>query len=105
VKITSITACICNAELRDWVLISGRTDDPGLYGSNRATPELKTHEVAGDTADIEMIQVWRNCARIVVRCNFRRLGVVCTSAISGIEPALWNIFGRHSRVERNAGGL
>ena len=36
-KITSITARICNAEMRNWIFVRVETDQPGLIGWCEAT--------------------------------------------------------------------
>lgn len=103
-KITSITAHICNAEMRNWVFVKVETDDPGLFGWGEATLEFKTHAVVGAIADIAPMIVGQDprdieqCLQIMVRHSFWRLGVIGMSAISGIELALWDILGKHLGV-------
>ena len=46
-KITSITARVCNAEMRNWVFVRVETDEPGLFGWGEATLEWKTRAVVG----------------------------------------------------------
>lgn len=46
-KITAITAHVCNAAMRNWVFVRVDTDQPGLYGWGEATLEWKTRAVVG----------------------------------------------------------
>ena len=103
-KITSIEARICNAEMRNWVFVRVGTDDPGLHGWGEATLEFKTRAVAGAIADIAPMIIGEDprnieqCLQIMMRHSFWRLGVIGMSAISGIEIALWDILGKHLGV-------
>ena len=103
-KITSITASVCNAELRNWIFVRVETDEPGLHGWGEATLEFKTEAVVGAIADIAPLIVGQDprdieqCLQIMVRHSFWRLGVIGMSAISGIEIALWDILGKHLGV-------
>jgi galactonate dehydratase len=86
--------------MRNWVFVRVETDQPGLFGWGEATLEWKTRAVVGaiddlapliighDPRDIEQI------VRILKKHSFWRLGVIGMSAISGIEIALWDIFGK-----------
>jgi galactonate dehydratase len=99
-KITSIKARVCNAEMRNWVFVRVETDVPGLIGWGEATLEFKTAAVVGAIADIEPMlagQDPRNvehCFQIMTRHSFWRMGIIGMSAISGIELALWDILGK-----------
>jgi L-alanine-DL-glutamate epimerase-like enolase superfamily enzyme len=46
-KIVSITAQFCNAELRNWIFVRVETDEAGLVGWGEATLEFKTRAVIG----------------------------------------------------------
>ncbi len=56
-KIVSVTARVCNAEMRNWVFVRVETDEPGLIGWGEATLELKTRAVIGADRDIEPMLV------------------------------------------------
>jgi galactonate dehydratase len=103
-KIRSITARVCNAELRNWVFVRVETDDAGLIGWGEATLEFKTQAIVGAIADLEPMLVGQDprniehCYQIMTRHSFWRMGVIGMSAISGIELALWDILGKHLGV-------
>src|SRR5882762_5251688 len=99
-KINAIKTSVCNAEMRNWVFVRVETDQPGLYGWGEATLEWKTRAVVGAIQDLEPLIVGRDprdieqMVRIMTKHSFWRLGVIGMSAISGIELALWDIFGK-----------
>ncbi len=103
-KITSISAHVCNAEMRNWVFVRVETDVPGLVGWGEATLEFKTRAVSGAVVDIEPMLVGQDprniehCFQIMNRHGFWRMGIIGMSAISGIEMALWDILGKHLGV-------
>jgi galactonate dehydratase len=103
-KITSVSARVCNAEMRNWVFVRIETDVPGLIGWGEATLEFKTRAVMGAIADIEPMLLGQdprnieNCFQIMNRHGFWRMGIIGMSAISGIEMALWDILGKHLGV-------
>jgi galactonate dehydratase len=100
VKITSITARVCNAEMRNWIFVRVETDHDGLIGWGEATLEFKTRAVIGAIADLEPMLLGQDprnieqCFQIMTRHGFWRMGVIGMSAISGIEIALWDILGK-----------
>ncbi len=99
-KITAITTRIVNAEMRNWVFVKVETDQPGLWGWGEATLEWKTRAVAGAVEDLAPLLIGRDprdieqVVRVLRKHSFWRLGVIGMSAISGIEMALWDIFGK-----------
>lgn len=99
-KITSITAHVCNAEMRNWIFVRVTTDSDGLVGWGEATLEFKTRAVLGAIADIEPMLLGQDprnieqCFQIMTRHSFWRMGVIGLTAISGIEMALWDILGK-----------
>jgi len=86
--------------MRNWIFVRVDTDIDGLYGWGEATLEWKTRAVAGAIQDLEPLIVGRDprdieqMVRIMTKHSFWRLGVIGMSAISGIELALWDIFGK-----------
>ena len=99
-KITSVKARVCNAEMRNWVFVRVETDEPGLFGWGEATLEWKTRAVVGAVEDLEALLIGQDprnieqCYQIMTAHGFWRLGVEGMSAISGIEIALWDILGK-----------
>jgi galactonate dehydratase len=99
-RIARVTTRIVNAEMRNWIFVRVDTDIDGLYGWGEATLEWKTRAVAGAIQDLEPLIVGRDprdieqLVRIMTKHSFWRLGVIGMSAISGIELALWDIFGK-----------
>ncbi|RWM03822.1 MAG: galactonate dehydratase [Mesorhizobium sp.] len=99
-KIVAITTRVVNADMRNWVFVRIETDQPGLYGWGEATLEWKTQAVVGAVNDLAPLLIGRDprdieqAVRILKKHSFWRLGVIGMSAVSGIELALWDIFGK-----------
>src|ERR1700750_1687410 len=99
-KITAVSTRVVNAEMRNWVFVKVEPDPPGLCGWGEATLEWKTQAVAGAVRDLEPLIVGRDprdieqAVRVMTKHSFWRLGAIGMSAISGIELALWDIFGK-----------
>lgn len=98
-KITSVGTVVVNAQMRNWVFVKVETD-AGLVGWGEASLEWKTRGVVGCVADLAALIVGQDPRRIeylyqiMYRQGFFRLGVVGMSALSGIELALWDIYGK-----------
>jgi galactonate dehydratase len=99
-RITAVKTLVVNAVMRNWVFVRVETDVPGLYGWGEATLEWKTRAVVGAIEDLEPLVVGRDprdleqLVRVLTKHSFWRLGVIGMSAISGIEAACWDIFGK-----------
>lgn len=99
-RIVAITTRVVNADMRNWVFVRVETDQPGLYGWGEATLEWKTQAVVGAVNDLAPLLVGRDprdieqAVRILKKHSFWRLGVIGMSAVSSIELALWDIFGK-----------
>src|ERR1700710_1949978 len=99
-KITGIRTVVVNAEMRNWVFVRVDTDDPGLFGWGEATLEWKTRAVVGATEDLAPLLIGRDprdieqAVRVLNKHSYYRLGIIGATAISGIEHALWDIFGK-----------
>lgn len=99
-KITGLETLVVNAEMRNWIFVKVKTDQPGLMGWGEATLEWKTRAVVGAVEDLEPLLLGRDPRDIeqAVRCmhkhGFWKMGVIGASAISGIEVALWDILGK-----------
>jgi len=99
-KITAIGTRVVNAEMRNWIFVRVETDQDGLVGWGEATLEWKTRAVVGAIDDLKPLLLGRDprdieqLVRIMHKHGFWRLGVIGTTAISGIEIALWDILGK-----------
>jgi galactonate dehydratase len=100
VKIVDISTRVVNADMRNWVFVRIETDQDGLYGWGEATLEWKTKAVVGAVEDLAPLLIGRDprdieqAVRVLKKHSFWRLGVIGMSAVSGIELALWDIFGK-----------
>ena len=98
-KITDVTTKVVNAEMRNWVFVKVWTDE-GLYGWGEATLEWKTRSVVGAIEDLKPLILGRDprdieqIVRVLQKQSFWRLGAIGLSAVSGIEHALWDVFGK-----------
>jgi galactonate dehydratase len=99
-KITDVKTIVVNAEMRNWVFVKVTTDQAGLFGWGEATLEWKTRAVTGAIEDFTPMLIGedpRNIEHIyqkLYRHSFFRMGVIGMSAISGLEQACWDIFGK-----------
>ena len=91
---------MCNAGMRNWVFVRVETDQAGLYGWGEASLEWKTRSVVGAVEDFVPMLLGEDPTRIehlyqkLYRQSFWRVGVIGLSAISAIEQACWDIFGK-----------
>ena len=100
-KITAIKTLVVNAEMRNWVFVKVLTDQDGLFGWGEATLEWHTRAVVGAVEDLAQLVIGEDPTRIVhlwqmmYRQHFwHGHGVVRSTAISGIDIALWDIAGK-----------
>lgn len=100
-KITSIETMVCHARMRNWVFVKVMTDQPGLWGWGEATLEWHTRSVVGAIEDISDLLIGEDPTRIehlwqmMYRQHFwHGNGIVRSTAISGIDIALWDIAGK-----------
>ncbi len=99
-KITNIRSLVVHAEMRNWIFVRVDTDQAGLFGWGEATLEWKTRSVTAAIGDLAPLVIGRDprdiekIVRIMKKHSFWRLGAIGMSAISGIEIALWDIFGK-----------
>ncbi len=101
-KITGIKTFVCNANMRNWIFVRVETDQPGLYGWGEATLEWHTRSVVGAIEDMTDLLIGEDPLRIehLWQMMFRQhfwhgSGIVRSTAISGIDLALWDIAGKH----------
>ena len=104
-RITSIETHVCHARMRNWIFVKVLTDEPGLYGWGEATLEWHTRAVVGAIEDLSELVVGEDPTRIehlwqmMYRQHFwHGHGVVRSTAISGIDLALWDIAGKIAGV-------
>src|SRR5260370_18468305 len=103
-KITNIRSIVVNAEMRNWIFVRVETDQAGLFGWGEATLEWKTRSVAAAVGDLAPLVIGRDprdiekLVRIMKKHSFWRLGAIGMSAISGIENALWDLYGNSLAV-------
>jgi galactonate dehydratase len=101
VKITAVKAMVCNARMRNWVFVKVETDQQGLVGWGEATLEWHTRAIVGALEDIAALVVGEDPRRIehLWQMMFRQhfwhgSGIVRSTAMSGIDIALWDIAGK-----------
>lgn len=104
-KITSIETMVCHARMRNWIFVKVLTDQPGLWGWGEATLEWHTRSVVGAIEDIAELLIGEDPTRIehlwqmMYRQHFwHGNGIVRSTAISGIDIALWDIAGKIHNV-------
>ncbi|GAY12780.1 enolase C-terminal domain-like protein [Pseudonocardia sp. N23] len=100
ITVTGVETLVVNAQLRNWILVKVRTNVDGLYGWGEASLNWKTRAVVGAIEDLTPMILGRDprdiaqCLRVMTKHSYYRLGVIGATAISGIEHALWDVFGR-----------
>jgi galactonate dehydratase len=100
IRITGVKTLVVNAEMRNWIFVKVETDQDGLSGWGEASLNWKTRAVTGAIADLETLLLGKDprdveqIVRILNKQSYYRLGIVGVTAISGIEHALWDIFGK-----------
>jgi galactonate dehydratase len=98
-KITDIKAIVVNAKMRNWVFVKVETDE-GIEGWGEASVEWKTRGVIGCIEDLKPFIIGldptniEHLYQVMARQPFFREGVVGMSAVSGIEMACWDIYGK-----------
>lgn len=100
IRITSVTTLVVNAEMRNWIFVKVQTDQDGLHGWGEASLNWKTRAVTGAVEDLAPLILGRDprdiaqIVRVLNKHSYYRLGIIGATAISGIEHALWDIFGK-----------
>lgn len=98
-KIVDVRTAIVDGGWRNWVFVIIDTDE-GLTGYGECTLEGREHAVAGAVEDFSRVLVGEPVGQI--RHLFRRLtrhgywesGPVISSAVGGVEIALWDLSGK-----------
>jgi galactonate dehydratase len=100
IRITKVSTVVVNAEMRNWIFVKVETDQDGLYGWGEASLNWKTRAVTGAVEDLEPLLIGKDprdieqIVKILNKHSYYRLGIIGATAISGIEHALWDIFGK-----------
>lgn len=100
IRITKVSTLVVNAEMRNWIFVKVETDQDGLYGWGEASLNWKTRAVTGAIEDLEPLLLGKDprdieqIVKILNKHSYYRLGIIGATAISGIEHALWDIFGK-----------
>lgn len=104
-KITKIETLVCHARMRNWIFVKVLTDVPGLYGWGEATLEWHTRGVVGAIEDLATLLVGEDPTRVeylwqmMYRQHFwHGNGIVRSTAIAGIDIALWDIAGKVAQM-------
>lgn len=100
-KITNIETHVCHARMRNWIFVKLITDEPGLFGWGEATLEWHTRGVVGAIEDLSQLLIGEDPTRIeylwqmMYRQHFwHGNGIIRSTAIAGIDIALWDILGK-----------
>ena len=100
-KIKKIETLVCHARMRNWVFVKVVTDQPGLIGWGEATLEWHTRSVVGAVQDLAELLIGEDPTRVehlwqmMYRQHFwHGHGIVRSTAIAGIDLALWDIVGK-----------
>lgn len=100
-KIERIETLVCHARMRNWIFVKVLTDQPGLFGWGEATLEWHTRSVLGAIEDLTPLLIGEDPVAIeklwqtMWRQHFwHGSGIVRSTAIAGIDLALWDILGK-----------
>jgi galactonate dehydratase len=87
--------------MRNWVFVKVLTDQPGLFGWGEATLEWHTRGIVGTIEDLTHLLIGQDPTRVeflwqmMWRQHFwHGSGVIRSTAIAGIDLALWDIIGK-----------
>jgi len=100
-RIERVETLVCHARMRNWIFVKVVTDQPGLFGWGEATLEWHTRSVVGAIEDLATLLIGEDPRSIeklwqtMWRQHFwHGSGVVRSTAIAGIDIALWDILGK-----------
>ncbi|MCA9049427.1 MAG: D-galactonate dehydratase, partial [Planctomycetaceae bacterium] len=100
-KIERIETLVCHARMRNWVFVKVITDQPGLFGWGEATLEWHTRGIVGTIEDLSTLLIGEDPRRVehlwqmMWRQHFwHGSGIVRSTAIAGIDIALWDLAGK-----------
>jgi galactonate dehydratase len=98
-RITDIRVYPVGVDFRTWLLVKVETDE-GLYGWGEATLEWKSRSVTAAVDELRTLCIGedptaiRALVRKLLKRHFWEPGAIGMTAISGIEVACWDIFGK-----------
>jgi galactonate dehydratase len=98
-RITEVEPLVVFGGFRNWVFVRVHTDE-GLIGTGEATLEGRAETIVAAVHELGRYLVGKDPLQIehhwqaMYRHAFWRGGPVLNSAISGVEQALWDIFGK-----------
>ena len=99
-KITDIKTFLVGGSWRNWLIVKMETDIDGLHGigeatleGRSATAETAVHELKRYLMDKDPFEIEKHFQELYRRA-FYGGGAVLTSAISGVETAMWDIKGK-----------
>ena len=99
-KITAVKAYAVATPVTDWAYVKVETDEPGLFGWGECSLPGKPHGVCGAVRDLEKLVLGQDPLNSeflwqrMYRHGYWRGGPIQTSAMSGIDVALWDIRGK-----------
>lgn len=104
-KIDRIETHVCHARMRNWIFVKVVTDQPGLFGWGEATLEWHTRGVVGAVEDLSELLIGEDPRaperlwQMMWRQHFwHGSGIVRSTAMAGIDIALWDILGKIHQV-------
>jgi L-alanine-DL-glutamate epimerase-like enolase superfamily enzyme len=99
-KITALKPYGLASPVSDWTYVKVETDEPGVSGWGECSLPGKTHGVQGAIRDLEKLilgadplnteRAWQR----MYRHGYWRGGPIQTSALSGVDMALWDLRGK-----------
>ena len=98
--ITAIKPYAIATPVTDWALVKVETDEPGLFGWGECSLPGKPNGVVGAVRDLEKLVVGQDPLNSeflwqrMYRHGYWRGGPIQTSAMSGVDVALWDIRGK-----------
>jgi len=99
-QITQVDAHLHSGEYSDLVFVRVKTSDPDVIGWGECTLPGKPHAVAGAVRDLARLVIGldsksiRSIWETAYRHSYWRGGAIETSAMSGLDIALWDIAGQ-----------
>lgn len=98
-KITGLTTFVCDVFRNNWVVVKVTTDE-GIHGVGDATLEMRELAAEAAVRELEPYLIGKDPHNIesiwsdTLRDAYWRGGAVLTTAMSGVEMALWDIKGK-----------
>jgi galactonate dehydratase len=99
-KIAAIKAFPCASPVTDWCFVKVETDEPGVFGWGECSLPGKARTIQAALRDLEPLVLGADalnsewCWQRMYRHQYWRGGPALTTAISGVDVALWDIRGK-----------